>query len=584
AILPFRNPQSAIRNPQFFIMTTFRLIFEVLTYALTLWLGLYLMARNFANLRLRYAGLGAVAYALSLAGDLLVAYVPSGSHVTGATDFSEILVRLHGVLFFLPALFWVRTTIELLPETHPWRNRLREGWLYGLLPVSVLFYLLGAGTDLILQVGAGNRQVGWAYGLFALVVLLPLLGALALVGQIYRGTEATEGANGASKGAKAPTEGRLIGTEGANGATEGAKAPTEGRLIGTEGANGASEGAKAATEGAKARTEGAKGAKGAKKPQGLLLAATLFFGLATGLLLFPLNWLSRSVLVLAIGGDMIGLGLAIALLDAFDEGETLRPDFIRSFESSFFFALLFGGLVAQTMALSTGVSFSMLWLLLLTIALAMITQIFADPIQSALDRFAFASSPKLQEARTELRVEARILPRIDEALDLDTLDQDEWKRLSRRALSHMGNLPRLATNPLARLPLVYSRLAERGVQDDTLERAAELKRLLTESITRLKPPDKGDFGTSKEWRHYNALHFPYVVGLKPYSRRAIHDDLDPVAQQALDWFRTQVPNRTLYNWQNAAAKLVAQDLRERSARVKNGTQMTQITPHATVRN
>ena len=28
------------------------------------------------------------------------------------------------------------------------------------------------------------------------------------------------------------------------------------------------------------------------------------------------------------------------------------------------------------------------------------------------------------------------------------------------------------------------------------------------------------------------------------------------------WFQANVPERTLYNWQNAAAKLVAQDLRE----------------------
>ena len=478
----------AIRN-----MTPIRLILEVFTYALTLWLGLYLMARNFANLRLRYAGLGSVAYALTLAGDLLVAYLPSRSPPEGATQLWLLLARLHGPLLFLPALFWVRTMIELLPETHPWRERLRQGWLYGLLPVSLLFYLLGAGTSLIVDGTTENTQVGWAYAIFAMVVLLPLLGGLALVGQIYQAAEP-------------------------------------------------------------------------KKPLGLLLAATLFFSLATGLLLFPFNWLSRTALLLAVGGDFVMLGFTIALLDAFEEGETLRPDFFRSLESSFFFVLLFGGLVAQTMALSTGVSFSMLRLLLFIIATAIITQIFADPIQNILDRFAFASSPKLQEARTELRVEASILPRIDDALDLDSLDEAEWKRLTRRALSNMGDLPRLATSPLARLPLVYARLSQKGQQDDTLERAAELKRLLTESIIRLKPPDKGDFGTSKEWRHYNALYFPYVVGLKPYSRRAIYDNLDSVEKEALEWFRSQVPNRTLYNWQSAAAKLVAQDLQERSKR------------------
>jgi hypothetical protein len=55
-----------------------------------------------------------------------------------------------------------------------------------------------------------------------------------------------------------------------------------------------------------------------------------------------------------------------------------------------------------------------------------------------------------------------------------------------------------------------------------------------------------------------------VVGLKPYSRRADHNGLAPAAQEALNWFRTYLPERTLYNWPNAAAKLVAQDLKERT--------------------
>jgi hypothetical protein len=54
------------------------------------------------------------------------------------------------------------------------------------------------------------------------------------------------------------------------------------------------------------------------------------------------------------------------------------------------------------------------------------------------------------------------------------------------------------------------------------------------------------------------------MGLKPYSRRSDHDGLDSTAQAALDWFTLYVPERTLHNWQNAAAKLVAQDLREQT--------------------
>ncbi|NDJ55255.1 MAG: hypothetical protein GYB68_19460, partial [Chloroflexi bacterium] len=39
-------------------------------------------------------------------------------------------------------------------------------------------------------------------------------------------------------------------------------------------------------------------------------------------------------------------------------------------------------------------------------------------------------------------------------------------------------------------------------------------------------------------------------------------ELDDDTRHVIEWFRAQVPERTLYNWQNAAAKLVAQDLRE----------------------
>jgi hypothetical protein len=155
---------------------------------------------------------------------------------------------------------------------------------------------------------------------------------------------------------------------------------------------------------------------------------------------------------------------------------------------------------------------------------------------------------------------------MNEALELDGLDDAEFIRLTRRALSHLGSLDRLAASPLTRLPLIEQRLSQRGETDNTLERAAELKAVLTESIARLKPRGKGDFGASDEWRYYNALYFPYVVGLKPYSRNGALDDLDAAARAALDWFQATVPERTLHNWQNAAAKLIAHDLRERDGR------------------
>jgi hypothetical protein len=268
-------------------------------------------------------------------------------------------------------------------------------------------------------------------------------------------------------------------------------------------------------------------------------------------------------MILGVAGELVGLGIAIAIMDAFEEGEALLPDFLRSLAYSFFVVVLFGGQVVLGMVLGTGLTYAMLALLIAVIATAVITQTFADPIQAMLDGLVFARFPRVRQARAELRAAASAAPRTDDSLDAADFTDSQFNRYTRKALSHMGNLPRLATSPLTRLPLINDRLARQGLDGNTLERAAELKAVLTESIERLKPRDQGDFGTTDEWRHYNALYFPYVVGLRPYSRRVNHYDIDKASDAALDWFRSQVPERTLYNWQKAAAQLVAQDLRER---------------------
>jgi hypothetical protein len=299
-----------------------------------------------------------------------------------------------------------------------------------------------------------------------------------------------------------------------------------------------------------------------RKPFAWFIVGTLFFGLGMGLLLLPIGLFPAEIMLLAIGGDLVVLGLVIVALDAFDEGEALLPDFIRSFGFSFFAALLFGGQVALAMILGEGITFPLLTLLLIIITSAVATQTFSDPIQTLLDHVIFARFARLRQARAELRAASSALPRVNESLDLDILDEAEFARLTRRALSHFGDLQRLASSPLTRLAIIEARLTERGDDGNTLERAAELKALLTEGIARLKPRDKGNFGTSDEWRYYNALYFPYVVGLKPYSLNSDHDNIDAASQAALEWFRAYVPERTLHNWQNAGAKLIAKDLRE----------------------
>lgn len=307
----------------------------------------------------------------------------------------------------------------------------------------------------------------------------------------------------------------------------------------------------------------------AREMVGVLAVVTLFFTLSMGLLLVPLSGLPRLWAALLVGVDIVGLGLVIARFDAFDQGEALLPDMLRSFDAALLSALVFGGQVALVAALTTGPTASLLALLLAVIATAIALPTFADSLGALLDRAALGRLPQVRTARAELRAEVAALPRANPALDPATLDEAEFARLTRRALSHFGDLPRLSASPLTQLPLITRRLCDRNAPDDALERAAELKAALAESVARLKPRVGGDFGTSDEWRHYNALHWPYIVGLKPYSLRADSRPADPAARDALEWLRSSVPERTLYNWQNAAAKLVAHDLHTRETAVSH---------------
>lgn len=291
------------------------------------------------------------------------------------------------------------------------------------------------------------------------------------------------------------------------------------------------------------------------------------FGLSAGFLMITGNAAPGVFHLWLMGLWLAGLGTAVTRIVAGDQGEAWLPHYLRSFDYSFFTALLFGGQVALIMVYAVGATLALLLLLLGTISAAILVQVFSDPVQATLDQVAFFNRPGLRRQRSALRAESGAAQRVDASLDMMQIEEAEFAKHTRRALSHMGDLPRLAASPLTHLPLVTVRVAQNGRYDSTLVRANELKRILTESIARLKPPGDEPFGTTDAWRHYNALYFPYVLGLRPYSRRFVMDDTfqgETAVQDALAWFRAQVPERTLYNWQNAAAQLVARDLRERS--------------------
>lgn len=448
-------------------------LLNLLIFAFTTWLGLYLVARDRTKPVLVYTGLGLVAYALSLAFNSLL-----------PLDTERILtITLHPLvetLLFIPALCWFGAAFHLLPEgSLPSR-------VFRLLPYIVLA-LIGL-IFLILRIvfppTDDSSAIVFAaiFGGLGFIVMLLLLLAVGFVA--YRLSR-----------------------------------------------------------------------EHTRRLWALLFVLTLFFTLGAGMILLQSRLIPFDLALLTLGIDLLLLDFCIAGLDAFDEGETLLPDATYSFIRAMLIALLFGGQVA--LASGGHYNFSMLALLFGVVAAAIASQVFTESIQNGLDRLVFARLPALRRARAELRTAASLLPRADDSLDLEILPDDEFVRLTRRALSHMSDPGKLAVSPLMRLPM----LDQRVKSGHTLERASELKLLLTESVNRLKPPAKGDFGTADEWRFYNVLYFPYVLGIKFLSYNH-SDQLSDDAHKVVEWFRANVPERTLHNWQNAAARLIAQDLRD----------------------
>jgi hypothetical protein len=452
---------------------------QVAFFTFTLWLGVYLIARDLTSARLRWAGLGLVAYALAIGLELLAA------QVVGRTE--DLLLRLHWSAMILPPALWAGAVLELIPKEDDRKTKLIMLWQRVLAPLVVLAAVLFA-LGLVMWADGDPTLAG--YFIFGLISLMPLAALLFLIPNLKH-TEST------------------------------------------------------------------------RRSLGLVIVATMFFTLGVGMVLLGSGWLPRSWVVLAVGLDIVFLGLVVVYFDAFEQGEALLNDFLRSLAISALIILVFGGQVVFVIAISTGPTLTMITLLLGTLAMAVLVAGFAEEIQRLLDKLVFARLPRLRQERTELRGVARALPKARPDPDPLEMNEKAFYKATRRALSHFNTLPKLAVNPLTALPEVTRQLEARGAPDNTLERAQELRVLLADSIERLKPNPAESFGATDAWRYYNALYFPYVAGLRPYSRRAEHERSDPVIRAALDWFQVQVPERTLHNWQNEGAHLIAQDLKEK---------------------
>ncbi|MCV7282993.1 hypothetical protein H7J88_25490 [Mycolicibacterium flavescens] len=439
---------------------------SALVFALSWWLGLYLLARDPRKPVLVLAAVGLTSFAVVVALDAV-----------RATSGADILGRVEVYLVVVPGIAWFAVLLELSRPRDTWRSRAGELALVGAV-AAVAF----VGAAMAGSVEGPLRLGHW--------VMFAAISSSALGAMVYAVVRRSQ----------------------------------------------------------------------PRPVVGFVVIATLFFALGNAILIIPLGLVPSWLALAGTGFDVALLGLAVAIGDAFDEGQALRADMLRSFTATAVVAVLFGGQALVVLAL-TGHETALTVLLFTSLAVAIAINVLADPLAGILDRLAFSRSPELRADRAALRSTEAALP-LRKDNPLDDVDEDTFVRLTRRALGHYGDLSKLIASPLTRLPVIDARLAARGAPDQPLERATELKALLAERIARLKPRDAGDFGTTEQWRHYNSLYFPYVVGVRAYAQSATAAGLDPVARQAWQWFVTEVPQRSLHNWQNAAARLIAADLRD----------------------
>lgn len=440
---------------------------SAVVFALSWWLGLYLLARDVRKPVLVLAAIGLTSFAVVVALDAV-------RHLSASS--SAVLSHVEVYLVVVPGIAWVAVLLELARPGDTWRSRVGELALIGVVAALALTGAAMAGS-----VDGPLRAGHWV---MVAVISLATLGAMA----------------------------RALA-----------------------------------------------GGRGPRQVRGVAVVATLFFALGNAILVIPLGLVPSWLALASTGCDVLMLGVAVALWDAFDEGQALRADMLRSFTGSVVVATLFGGQVLVGMAV-TDEHAALSVLLFTTLAVAIGINVLADPLAGVLDRLAFSSSPTLRADRETLRRTEAALP-LRMQNPLDGVDEQTFVRLTRRALGHYGDLSKLVASPLTALPVIDERLARRGAPDQPLERANELRALLADRIAALKPRDGAEFGVTEQWRHYNSLYFPYVAGVRAYAQNATAAGLDPVAKRAWQWFVTEVPQRSLHNWQNAAARVIAADLR-----------------------
>lgn len=284
-----------------------------------------------------------------------------------------------------------------------------------------------------------------------------------------------------------------------------------------------------------------------------LTGVAVLYGAGLVVLLLPIDLGAPGLVLAAIGVDVLVLGYLVAVADAVDAGERLRPDLSRSLVAAVAGVVLAGGLAILTMlAEPSSTLIAVLQFVLVGIVQTAIG--LGGPVRRMLDRVGFLYDERLRADRSALLLLAEALPRHRERHRLIVTSEQEFLRFTRRALDSYGDLGRLMRSPLTDLPAVDRRLTGRAIEQP-LARAFELRAVLQEAVVRLRPA--GAFAATEDWRHYAALYYCCILGLKPHGRRPRTEALEREERRAVDWLRRQIPRRTLRRWQDEGTTIVA---------------------------
>ncbi|PRC45964.1 hypothetical protein C6A85_92510, partial [Mycobacterium sp. ITM-2017-0098] len=221
---------------------------SALVFALSWWLGLYLLARDPRKAVLVLAAVGLTSFALVVALDAIRVVSASG-----------LLSRVEIYLVAVPGIAWFAVLLELSRPRDTWRSRAGEAALVGgVAVVAFLGAFMAGGVEGPLRLG---------HWVMLAAVSVPALGAM--IHAVIRRSQPVP-------------------------------------------------------------------------VVGFVIVATLFFALGNAILVIPLGLVPSWLALASTGFDVALLGIAVAIGDAFDEGQALRKDMLRSFVGTMVVAVLFG--------------------------------------------------------------------------------------------------------------------------------------------------------------------------------------------------------------------------------------------------